>query len=288
MNLMTRFITVSFLFYSVLITAGCQGTTLTSNDYEGASEVAPANEELQNDVLAQLNVLPPSRSLSFEEGERQPSEPPPQQKSPETPPVQEIQETTFASKAPEILENRPAARPVTQSEIISSANQFFNSFTTLSGRFTQINHDRQKQTGSVHILRPGRMRFDYNAPSTLQIIADGQNVAIRNTKTARQELYPLSQTPIQFLLKREIRLDRDLKIINTRADRQETIITVEDRSTLGGTARITLFFNPAITTLKSWDVTDAQGRKTTVILNNIQMNSGVGAENFVIPMKYRN
>jgi outer membrane lipoprotein-sorting protein len=183
-----------------------------------------------------------------------------------------------------------AARPLPgdPDAIVAGANEYFNSFNSLSGRFTQISSDGRKQSGQLYLLRPGRMRFDYNAPSALQILADGQHIAIRNTKSGKQEIYPLSQTPVKFLLNRRIRLDKDLRLIRAWAEQDAAMITLEDHSTFGGTVRVTLFFDRAMTRLKSWDVTDTQGKKTTTVLADLSMNPEIAAAEFVIPMAYRN
>ncbi len=42
--------------------------------------------------------------------------------------------------------------------------------------------------------KPGKVRFDYNPPNPIEMIADGQSVVVRDRKLATQDLYPLSQT----------------------------------------------------------------------------------------------
>ena len=277
-----------FCTLSVFVLSGCQEERLRAIENSGQAEASYTEDQ------EIVEILPPERPVHLgvtNTVEKETTSDVIQQ-------PERIQQTAASEQPPSPVQPPPptvsastttvSSRSVTNpAEIVSLANRYFNTFDTLSGSFTQISHDGRKQNGQLLLLRPGRMRFDYNAPSALQIISDGHNVAIRNTSNNRQDLYPLSQTPLKFLLRKEIRLDTDLKVITARADNNGAMVTVEDRSTLGGTARITLFFNSSVTTLKSWDVTDAQGKKTTVLLRGLQFNHKIHPENFVIPIKYR-
>ena len=263
---------------------GCNEATIRSIDNSSqGTEFSPTGEMAE--------AMPPERPAHLGGTQTAQRELPPQpqeiprEREPAAP--QQPQVVAVAPPTARAVEAR-STRPTNPDEILGRANQFFNSFNTLSGNFTQIGSDGRQQTGQIYLLRPGRMRFDYNAPSALQIVADGRHVAVRNTQSGRQDLYPLSQTPLKFLLAREVRLDNNLRLIRAWTERDGTMLTLEDHSTLGGTARITLFFDPAVTRLKSWDVTDTQGKKTSVALSNLSMNEGIRADHFVIPNKYRN
>ena len=53
---------------------------------------------------------------------------------------------------------------------------------------------------------------------------------------------------------------------------------LEDRSTLGGTSKITLFFDGKVETLTRWRIVDPQGFLTTVTLSNVDRARRVDAE----------
>src|SRR4029453_6747851 len=81
-----------------------------------------------------------------------------------------------------------------------------------------------------------------------------------------------SQTPLKFLLKDQIDLNRDVKIIDVKIDPDAVSILVEDKATFGGTSQIKLIFNPATFALKQWQVTDPQGYETLVSLFNVDLS----------------
>lgn len=155
--------------------------------------------------------------------------------------------------------------------IIESANRYFNSVKTMIANFSQVGANGKRVTGRLYIQKPGKMRFEYDPPAPLEIIADGKSVAIRNKKTAKQDLYFIGQTPLKFLLRGNINLAKDTKVIEVKASDREAMIRIVDKATFGGTSRIQLYFDPNTYALKRWIVRDAQGYQTQVVLANVDL-----------------
>ncbi len=154
---------------------------------------------------------------------------------------------------------------------IQKANDYFNAATTMIGDFVQIGPDGRRSEGKIYVQRPGKLRFEYAQPASLEIVADGLSVAVHDRKTATKDVYFISQTPLKFLLKDHIDLNRDVKIVNVTSDPAAVTIQVEDTATFGGTTEIKLIFDPAKFTLKQWQVTDPQGYETVISLFNIDL-----------------
>ncbi|MDH7798014.1 MULTISPECIES: outer-membrane lipoprotein carrier protein LolA [unclassified Beijerinckia] len=167
----------------------------------------------------------------------------------------------------------PPARIATQdaAAAVRRANAYFNGITTLIGDFTQSGNDGRKTSGTLYLQKPGKLRFEYTKPSPLEVIADGTSVAIRNRKLATQDLYFIGQTPLKFLLKPNIDLARDTKILDVTQGPEVTSIKIEDKATFGGTSRITLVFNSSDFSLRNWVVSDPQGFETLVALSNVDL-----------------
>ena len=96
---------------------------------------------------------------------------------------------------------------------------------------------------------------------------------MKDRKLNTQDLYYLSQTPLRFLLADKIDLISDARVIALTLQRDWATLTLEEKSTLGGTARIQLMFSSADYSLKQWTVTDAQGYETTVALFDVDTSS---------------
>ena len=174
------------------------------------------------------------------------------------------------------------AEPLSERDIVDRANAFFNNLSSLVADFTQIGGDGRRVGGTLYLQRPGKVRFEYDAPATLEVIADGSSVAVRDTKLATQDLYSISQTPLKFLLREQVNLGQDIRITGISNDGDSVRLSIEDRSTLGGTSRITLYFDPKVETLTQWRITDAQGFQTTVILNRIDRAKRIDSRLFRI------
>lgn len=181
--------------------------------------------------------------------------------------------------APKPADNMMNVDPQTA---IEKANDYLNKSDTYTADFVQIAADGRKSEGKLYVQRPGKLRFEYAKPSTLEIVADGTSVSIRDRKLNTQDMYFIKQTPLKFLLKDEVNLARDAKILGVESNPKSVIITIEDKVTFGGTSRIKLIFDPKSYQLKQWQVTDPQGYETLVTLHNIDFSRKPSADLFVI------
>jgi outer membrane lipoprotein-sorting protein len=167
-------------------------------------------------------------------------------------------------------------------EIVERANAYFTNLTTLVADFTQVGGDGRRQGGTLYLQRPGKVRFEYDPPATLEVIADGSSVAVRDKKLVTQDLYSISQTPLKFLLREQVNLGQDIAIRGVTTDTDSVRVSLEDRSTLGGTSRITLYFDPKVESLTQWRIVDPQGFQTAVILNKSQRGRRMDPDLFKI------
>ena len=158
-------------------------------------------------------------------------------------------------------------------EIIAKANDYFNSAGTMEADFVQIGGDGRRSDGKLYVDRPGRMRFTYAPPATLDVIADGSSVAVIDRKLHTQDLYFIGQTPLKFLLKDHIDLAQDATITDVTSDRNSASIEIEDHQTFGGTSKIRLTFSTEPFALRQWTITDPQGYETVVSLNDLDLAS---------------
>jgi outer membrane lipoprotein-sorting protein len=156
-----------------------------------------------------------------------------------------------------------------QRALADRVSTYLTSVRVLSGDFVQVGPDGSKSQGEFYLQKPGRVRFDYSPPSPIELIADGQSVVVRDRKLATQDLYPLSQTPLRFLLADRIDLLRDTNLMGVYADDVFVTVVIEERQIIGGTHRLMLMFGAKDFQLRQWTVTDPQGYDTTVALYNL-------------------
>src|SRR6266446_9480242 len=169
----------------------------------------------------------------------------------------------------------PIVADASQRTLIERVNGYLSGVYTLTGDFVQVAPDGSRTNGKFYLQKPGRMRFEYNPPSPVELIADGSSLVVRDRKLATQDLYPLSQTPLRFLLAERIDLLKDTNVVSITADDVFISVTIEEKNVLVGTSRLMLMVGAKDGQLKQWTVTDPQGYDTTVAVYNLDSSRKV-------------
>jgi len=156
-----------------------------------------------------------------------------------------------------------------QRAIVDRVNGYLSGVQTLTGNFIQVGPDGSRTQGEFFISKPGRVRFEYDDPSPIELIADGSSVVVRDRRLATQDVYPLSQTPLRFLLADRVDLTKDTHLVAVYADDVFATVIVEERNGIVGTSRLMIMFSAKDMQLKQWTVTDPQGFDTTIAVYNL-------------------
>jgi outer membrane lipoprotein-sorting protein len=156
-----------------------------------------------------------------------------------------------------------------QRALLDKVSGYLSSVQTLVGSFVQIGPDGRRVDGAFSIQKPGKVRFQYNPPSPIDIIADGSSVVVRDRSLETSDYYPLSQTPLRYLLADRIDLLRDTDVVSVSADDTFITVVIEETQLIVGTNRLMIMFDAKTQALKQWTVTDPQGLDTTVAVYNL-------------------
>jgi outer membrane lipoprotein-sorting protein len=156
-----------------------------------------------------------------------------------------------------------------QRSLVERVNNYLSNMQILSGKFVQVAPDARRTQGAFYISKPGKVRFEYDDPSPIELIADGQSVVVRDRRLATQDVYPLSQTPLRFLLADHVDLMKDTSLVAVYADDVFITVVVEEKNGVIGTSRLMIMFSAKDMQLKQWTVTDPQGYDTTVAVYNL-------------------
>lgn len=153
---------------------------------------------------------------------------------------------------------------------LSSISSYLNAMTTAKGAFTQINSDGTISTGTIYIKRPGRVRFEYNAPDTGLVIAGSNTVVIYDTKSNQPpESYPLARTPLSIILARNVNLNQAKMVTGHAYDGTATTVTAQDPEN-PQYGNIQMKFTGTTPELRQWIINDGNGSQTTVVLGDLQ------------------
>jgi outer membrane lipoprotein-sorting protein len=169
-----------------------------------------------------------------------------------------------------------------QRAIIDRVDNYLSSVQNLSGQFVQVGPDGKRTQGQFIIQKPGKVRFEYDPPSPIEIVADGQSVVVRDRSLATQDVYPLSQTPLRFLLANHVNLLKDTNLVAVYADDVFVTVVVEEKNAIVGTSRLMVMFSSKDMQLKQWTVTDPQGYDTTVAVYNLDTTAKADPGTFKI------
>ena len=174
-----------------------------------------------------------------------------------------------------------SALPAEDQALVQEATDYLQGLKTVSGRFTQISPNGASSAGVFYMQRPGKARFQYDAPAQMLVVADGYNVSIYDGRLKSFDQYPLGQTPLILLLGRQVRFDRGVVVTSVDRSADGFSITARDaRKQAEG--RITIHFGEGPVALKGWTVIDAQGQETRVHLGALTPASGLDPALFVL------
>ena len=143
-----------------------------------------------------------------------------------------------------------------------------NGLVTLKGRFQQTAPDGRRTTGTVWLDRPGRMRFEYDRPSPLLLVAGGNTLVFTDSALKQTTEIPLEKTPLGLLLRPNLSLSGDVTVTGfSHADGLLRVTLVRTASPSDGS--LTVFMTDSPLGLRGWSVVDAQGRETRIDLSDV-------------------
>lgn len=169
-----------------------------------------------------------------------------------------------------------------QVEIVQKVNGYFNALGDLKGVFVQTSADKKRLKGKFYMKRPGRIRFDYALPSRQLVISDGNQIAIQDLDINTDDRVMVDQTPFRVLLRKDVDLLRDARILEVQEADDLLIVALQDKGKdSSGKVRLFLSKTPEIE-LKEWVTTDAQGMDTRIEVSGLDHKATVDADLFKI------
>lgn len=165
--------------------------------------------------------------------------------------------------------------------VVQRVIDYLDRLDTLQGDFTQVAPSGALSTGRFYLRRPGLLRFEYNPPSPLLIVATGGMVFVRDDELETTDSYPVGKTPLKFLLRKRVELaDARLVAVDRGPDSAAvTFASSEDEE--GG--EISLIVSAPDVALERWVVRDPQSGITIVTLDNVVTGEPIPNRLFAAP-----
>lgn len=164
---------------------------------------------------------------------------------------------------------------------LASIDTALNNTGSFQGRFTQYGSDGSITSGQVHMQRPGRVRFEYDAPNPLLIVSDGVTLVQQDRALETFDRVPLAATPLNYFLKENVRLQEDAEVIGLQKLPSQWRVTAKDGSGEMAGA-ITLVFDANNLALRQWVIADEFGGQTRVELSDLRYNERLDPRLFIL------
>ncbi|MGB3627453.1 MAG: outer-membrane lipoprotein carrier protein LolA [Henriciella sp.] len=158
--------------------------------------------------------------------------------------------------------------------ILKAAANSLAAAKTAKGRFVQVSPNGSVTEGDFALRRPGRMRFDYDDPTPILIVADGTTVAMEDSDLETVDRVPIASTPLNIILDDQLDFENETRVTEVRRTDSNIAITVEDKSG-ESEGSVTLYFDASNYQLLSWRAIDGNKQATLVALEDISTNVNV-------------
>jgi outer membrane lipoprotein-sorting protein len=167
---------------------------------------------------------------------------------------------------------------------LDKVSAYLNAIHTMKSNFVQLGPEGDMAQGEFALSRPGKLRFSYNPPSAVLIVATGGDIYVKNSRLNTVDRTSLSDTPFDILLNKDIDLRHNPTV--TGVEEQPGALLVKARAnTTRSQSNITLVFTYPALELRQWMVKDNQGGTTTVALSGVQIGATLPDGLFAAPVK---
>lgn len=170
----------------------------------------------------------------------------------------------MASAAP-----TPAALTPQDTLDLQRVAAYLDGIRTMTATFRQVANNGAVSTGQLWISRPGRMRFEYNPPDAIILLADARSVYYWDKQLNQISKYDLRQTPAWFFLRDPISFDSDVTVTQFQHAGDVLRVTVIETARPDA-GSLTLVFTENPLSLRQWIVVDQEGKTTTVSLSDLR------------------
>ncbi len=178
----------------------------------------------------------------------------------------------------------PGTYTAPEAAILDKLSAYLNSIHTLKSNFVQLGPEGDLAQGEFDLSRPGKLRFAYNPPSPVLIVATDGDIYVKNSRLNTVDRTSLSETPLDILLNRDVDLRHNPAVTGVE-EQQGSLIVHARANTTRSQSNISLVFSYPVLELRQWMVKDNQGGVTTVALTGVQTGQTLPDALFAVPAK---
>jgi outer membrane lipoprotein-sorting protein len=173
------------------------------------------------------------------------------------------------------------APPLSQADAaeVERLRQYLNGLTTLEAKFQQLDARGNVATGRFWLHRPNRLRFEYDPPNPILIVARGSFLVHFDKELKETHYLDQDETPAWFLLSKEVRFGENVIVQGVQRDGDRIGVTAQQvgREDEGA---ITLIFQHSPIKLLGWTMVDAGGNQVYLTLLNQTLGGPIDPDLF--------
>ncbi len=155
---------------------------------------------------------------------------------------------------------------VVKNEEVNKVENYLNSIKTLSADFVQIASNGEKAEGRIYIEKPNKIRMEYNPPSNILIVGNGDYIVYYDKELEQITNIDYDDVPAAMVLANTVDLGgKDLTVTDMYQDPGMTRVSLQYNKAedLGP---FTLVFTNNPFTLKQWKVITPQSLEVSLSL----------------------
>jgi len=152
------------------------------------------------------------------------------------------------------------------SEDVKKVEDYLNSIKTLSANFVQIASNGEKVEGRLYVEKPNKIRMEYNAPSNILIVGNGDYIVYYDKELEQITNIDYDDIPAALILANTVHIDgKELKVTDYDKDPGMTRMSLQ-YAKAGDLGPFTLVFANNPFELKQWKVITPQSLEVSLSL----------------------
>ena len=163
----------------------------------------------------------------------------------------------------------PVALTQQDSAELQKIAAYLDGIHTMTAHFQQATQKGGAATGEVWLARPGKMRFQYDPPNELLLLADAFYLYSWDPDLKQMSKVGLKSTPAWFLLREPISFTDGVTVTRFEHSGNTVRVTVVETAEPDA-GSLTMVFSDNPLALQQWTVIDQRGGVTNVSLSQEQ------------------
>ena len=156
---------------------------------------------------------------------------------------------------------------------LKSIEDYLNSVHSLEAKFNQTNYDGSESSGLIWLEKPGKLRLEYEQPSSLLVISNsGFTAVIDRLSNTLPQRYFTKNIPLSFLVEKSVNFLEEEKSFNVSESEDTIKLTIFiDNSE----SNLIINFTTNPLTISGWTIQTVTGEIITLNLFDTKFNAEI-------------